>query len=471
MGIQKNFVVKNGLEVAENLILAQNEKVGINTYEVDYTLDINGSLGISSAFYVPTENPLVKTTIGTLSNTNFEIISGVDTSSILPNDYISGNFIQSNTRIISIGSSSLLIDKGHTNITGAINQTLSILRYKSSGKDGDFLLSRGPNIPPVWTSDISIEVGLAITSINVIGGIASVTQLYVNTGVSTVKDLNVEGNLRVFGTTKLDNTLDVDGATSLNNSLDVDGSTTLNNSLDVDGATTLNSTLDVDGPTTINNVLDVDGSTTLNNSLDVDGATTLNSTLDVDGATTLNRTLDVDGIVTLNSALDVDGNTTLNSTLDVDGATTLNSDLDVSGTSTLGITSISGNTDSLLSIDQQGNGSALKINNYKVAIKEGTFTASPGVSAIIDSYSLSSEEFTTVEYTVNFTNGDNLHAQKVLVLQNSITAYCEEYGVIYNNFPLISVGVTNTGTTYQLYVVPYSGTSGLTTYKFIRGGL
>ena len=40
MGIKKNFVVKNGLEVADNLIVAEEQKVGIGTTTVNYTLDV-----------------------------------------------------------------------------------------------------------------------------------------------------------------------------------------------------------------------------------------------------------------------------------------------------------------------------------------------------------------------------------------------------------------------------------------------
>ena len=35
MGIKKNFVVKNGLEVADDLIFAEEQKVGIGTTVAD----------------------------------------------------------------------------------------------------------------------------------------------------------------------------------------------------------------------------------------------------------------------------------------------------------------------------------------------------------------------------------------------------------------------------------------------------
>jgi hypothetical protein len=52
MAIQKNFVVKHGLEVRDQLIFANalNSRVGINTSIPKFTLDVNGGIGATSLF-------------------------------------------------------------------------------------------------------------------------------------------------------------------------------------------------------------------------------------------------------------------------------------------------------------------------------------------------------------------------------------------------------------------------------------
>lgn len=69
MAVQKNFVVKNGLEVNKDLIFANTgtNKVGIGTTNVKYTLHVNGGIGATNSFItgVSTVNNLVIT--GSLS--------------------------------------------------------------------------------------------------------------------------------------------------------------------------------------------------------------------------------------------------------------------------------------------------------------------------------------------------------------------------------------------------------------------
>ena len=183
MSIKKSFVVKHGLEVADDLIFTDNQKVGIGTTTPNYTLTVDGDISILGSIYVPTSSGDVgvKTTVGIVSSTSLDSIIGIDTSQLIVGDYLTGTYIQGNTRITSIGSSTLGISPNHTNSAGIATTSFTFLRYNAPGKAGDTLISQGAGLPLTWGAPSS---GSATTSVNVIGGIASVTQLSVS-GVST----------------------------------------------------------------------------------------------------------------------------------------------------------------------------------------------------------------------------------------------------------------------------------------------
>jgi hypothetical protein len=113
----------------------------------------------------------------------------------------------------------------------------------------------------------------------------------------------------------------------------------------------------------------------------------------------------------------------------------------------------------------------LQVETYGVKTGVGTFTASVGVSTTLDSFSVSSTDFKIAEYTVHIGFGSSIQAQKVLVTQDQSTAYAQEYGVVYNNSLLVSIGATVSGGNCILQATPQTGVSGLTTYRFARNTL
>ena len=113
----------------------------------------------------------------------------------------------------------------------------------------------------------------------------------------------------------------------------------------------------------------------------------------------------------------------------------------------------------------------LQVETYGVKTGVGTFTASVGISTTIDSFSVSSTDFKIAEYTVHIGFGSSIQAQKVLVTQDKSTAYSQEYGVVYNNTLLVSIGATISGGNCILQATPQTGVSGLTTYRFARNTL
>jgi hypothetical protein len=113
----------------------------------------------------------------------------------------------------------------------------------------------------------------------------------------------------------------------------------------------------------------------------------------------------------------------------------------------------------------------LQVETYGVKTGVGTFTASVGVSTTIDSFSVSSTDFKIAEYTIHVGVGSYIQAQKVLITQNQITAYSQEYGVMYDNLLLVSIGATISEGNCILRATPQTGVSGLTTYRFARNTL
>jgi len=113
----------------------------------------------------------------------------------------------------------------------------------------------------------------------------------------------------------------------------------------------------------------------------------------------------------------------------------------------------------------------LQVETYGVKTGVGTFTASVDVSTTLDSFSVSSTDFKVAEYTVHIGFGSYIQAQKVLVTQDQTTAYSEEYGVMYNNSIIVSIGATISGGNCILQATPQTGINGLTTYRFARNTL
>ena len=75
--INKNFVIKNGLEVDTNLILAdsQTNKVGIGTTVPQYTLHVNGGIGVTDAYVSGITTVINELRVGT-GGTIFSVIAG-----------------------------------------------------------------------------------------------------------------------------------------------------------------------------------------------------------------------------------------------------------------------------------------------------------------------------------------------------------------------------------------------------------
>lgn len=113
----------------------------------------------------------------------------------------------------------------------------------------------------------------------------------------------------------------------------------------------------------------------------------------------------------------------------------------------------------------------VQIETYGISTKSSYFSASVGVATDIDSFTISSSDFKTLEYTLHFQNGGNIQSQKVIVMQNGSSAYAEEYGIMFHPNQIVSIGATISSGVCKLQVTPETGITGLTTYRFVRGSL
>ena len=369
--VNKNFIVKQGLEVAEALIFADGntENVGINTRDPQYDLQIDGKLAIQNAFLVTPEDPFVATKVGILSQFDPSSVSGIDTSNLRINDIIrdfNSEFISSNTRILSIQSDLITLTKPHSNNSNGESTPFDITRDFDSGAEGDVLVSRGPDQSPIWveTADnveyTEGDINYFPTFVDSFGR----TELYANNeqlvfnpaqarlGIGTVSprsnldvigDVSIASSLTVNELTKLNNELEVFGNVffesdltvennvSIGSSLTVDGFAIFEESIEVNNSAQIGFDLTVANDVTIGGLLEVEEDANFISNISVSGSASIGSSLTVDGFVIFEDTLSVSGSAQFDSTLQVAGETTINNTLEVDGITTINDELNVIG--------------------------------------------------------------------------------------------------------------------------------------------
>ena len=164
MASNKNFVVKNGLEVADNLLFADGskEKVGIGTTVPNYTLEVKGDVSLNNRLYLKTIDSFVKSTTGIVSVTAPSSITGINTSEIRIGDNIDdgpGGVLRAETKIVSIGVNSLNIVPSHTRFsTAPLTINVTIVRNETSGSEDQIIVSGGEFSPAKWIDLPKVEI-------------------------------------------------------------------------------------------------------------------------------------------------------------------------------------------------------------------------------------------------------------------------------------------------------------------------
>jgi hypothetical protein len=189
MAIQKNFVIKNGLEVDTNLIVAdaQANRVGIGTTVPQYTLHVNGGIGATD---------LRVTGVGTFTTLNANntyidnafISSGVGTFTTLNanNTYIDNAFISSGVgTFTTLNVDDINIDNAY--IDNAFINSGVITSFVSTSGTITSLSGTALNYSGISTLGILTSNQITSQNLNV-------------TGISTFNNIVIDGYVSVGGT-------------------------------------------------------------------------------------------------------------------------------------------------------------------------------------------------------------------------------------------------------------------------------
>ena len=191
MAVNKNFVVKNGLEVATDVILANasTKNVGIGSTQPTLTLDVRGGIGATdlqvTGFTTLTQDLQVGTSGSVFYISNSNNFVGVGTSVPAYTLEVRGP--------VSTGVTALYV-RGDMRVTGDINL--------------DDITLDDAQIQNLTVTDTLNVAG--ITTLASSGGITTAGgQVYVST------DLNVGGASTFTGAADFNNDVDIDGHTEL----------------------------------------------------------------------------------------------------------------------------------------------------------------------------------------------------------------------------------------------------------------
>lgn len=203
MGVDKNFVVRNGLEVGENLVYANadTQKVGIGTTVSEYTLDVKGDVSFTGELLTKPEISSLDSVSGIASATSPQFITGIDTSSFRLYDLVDdgvGGIIQTGTKVVAIGIDNIQISPTHGRTSGSGSVNLTITRSKYSGNKDDVLFSGGPGSSPVWKPFVRPIVSTSsTTSVNYPAFVSGFGATTVNISTNKLSFNASSGNLGI----------------------------------------------------------------------------------------------------------------------------------------------------------------------------------------------------------------------------------------------------------------------------------
>ena len=98
----------------------------------------------------------------------------------------------------------------------------------------------------------------------------------------------------------------------------------------------------------------------------------------------------------------------------------------------------------------------------------GSFTASAGSAATINTFTGYSANDLVVEYTIYIKNGSDFQTQKLLAMRDGTTIHSTQFAVMFSSSLLVQCDATISSGNILLRATPETGVSGSTTYKIKR---
>ena len=345
MAVNKNFVVKNGLEVNTKLIRADasNNKVGIGTSSPAYELHVLGGIGATDVYVSGITTVLNELNVG-LGGTVLTVLGTGD-------QFVGINTASPQFRLdvrspVSTGQTALHV-YGDMLITGDLNvdditlddatiQNLTVTEALNVSNSGLSTFSGRVD----FNDSIDVEDNLIVAGLATVTKDLTVSNNAIVAGFATVtKDLTVSGNAIVAGLTTLTGAATLSSNATIGGTLGVTGAATLSSTLGVTGGSTLSSDLIVSGLSTFSGITTFSDRVGITTDLVVDGNTTLTGLTTITGNITAGGdlaaagNLNVTGVVTaaafsgdiIGVAATFTGNVTIGGTLTYEDVTNIDS--------------------------------------------------------------------------------------------------------------------------------------------------
>ena len=281
MAVNKNFVVKNGLEVNTRLILADanTNKVGIGSTAPRFELDVAGGIGATDVY-----------------------VSGITTALEYFNVGAGGNVLSVLAGAGGISTSKVGIGTSNPDYLLEVRSPVST-GHTAVYIHGDVQITGDLNVDDITLDDATLSNLTVTEAFNVVSPGISTFGGYVDINDS----LDISTDLNVAGLTTLGGYVDVNAAADFSGTVNIVGVTTIGGYLDVNDSSDISGTLNVGGATTIGGYLDVNDSSDISGTLNVGGATTIGGYTDINADTDINGTLNVSGITTIGTVLITSG--------------------------------------------------------------------------------------------------------------------------------------------------------------------